>query len=346
MLIALVHLSLTGCLGDKEKATFETGRSETKDSIETATDTGLDPNEVNSGGLQYGFFAIHLDPGTNPGDNGVPSADRPIEYLGALTRLVEKADQYDHKLTLMFTPQWAYHVASENCLLPIHDSLPPGSYSYRNELLDSCLSLFRAFEAWGHEIAIHHHPKDAPNSWDGYSDNTDHMTDEDYLGTTNDLLDIVAEIPTGGISSIRSGTLEEYPTNAYNLKFMSARGPTAYVNPEERGDLASTPCVWSGDGPFVWRLRMRALELDSILELQSAHVQLSDSEVTYTAGFVTHAKDTDGLSSALSDALFAEISARGITFEGLSTVASHYPYTDLDAAPGTEYDCPPDESLE
>ena len=117
-------------------------------------------------GLRHGFFAVHLDPGSTPGlPDGTPNPARPMAHLDELTALVEAADVHGHALTLMFTAQWASHVVSPACQVPS----APGAYLYNGAELTDCLSLIRAFEAQGHEIAFHHHPTSAPNSWDGYS---------------------------------------------------------------------------------------------------------------------------------------------------------------------------------
>jgi len=253
---------------------------------------------------------------------------------------------YDHKLTLMFTAQWAHHVASDSCLVPLHDTLPPGTYAYQDEVHESCLSLVRGLEAYGHEIGLHHHPTTARASWDGFSNDPSLIGDDEYLGTMDDLLDYVAAVPAGGASAITAGTTEEYPESSHSLKFMSARGPTEYMDADNRGDLASTPCAWDGEGTDVWRFRMRSLSLEAIDELQLAHVDLADGATRYTAGFVTHAKDAAAPDPVPFAALFAELHGLGITLQGLSAAAGRYSYTSGDPGTDTTHGCPPDEALE
>ena len=152
------------------------------------------------GGIQQGFFALHLDPGPVAKEGDSPSAARPKEYLDDVLRLVERGDTADHKFTLMFTGQWAHHLQSSECLLPFQEGSLPGSYAYQGELVDSCTGLVHALEANGHEIALHHHPAGAPASWDGYSNTPPTGPEQlNYLGTVDDLLERVGQLSANGI---------------------------------------------------------------------------------------------------------------------------------------------------
>ena len=220
------------------------------------------------GGIQQGFFALHLDPGPVAKEGDSPSAARPKEYLDDVLRLVERGDTADHKFTLMFTGQWAHHLQSSECLLPFQEGSLPGSYAYQGEQVDSCTGLVHALEANGHEIALHHHPAGAPASWDGYSNTPPTGPEQlNYLGTVDDLLERVGQLSANGIQGITSCTTEEFPTGEHFIRVTSARGPTAYVDGENRGDLVSTPCAWIEDGNPVWRLRMRSAKTLKIDEL-------------------------------------------------------------------------------
>jgi len=98
----------------------------------------------------------------------------------------------------------------------------------------------------------------------------------------DELLNYVEVLPIGGGITITSGTLEEYPSS-HNLLTMSARGSTPYVDGNDRGDLASTPCSWNEDGNDIWRFRMRSFSVNVIDELGHAHVDLANSGTAYTA---------------------------------------------------------------
>jgi len=363
LLACLLWLLVPGCSpgpsdeGDSDNTTDDddAGDDDDDDSGDDDDDDSGDDDDDDSGdddddsppaaGLVYAFFAIHLDPGNSPAlpDDGGPNPSRGLEYFDDLVDLVEAADTGGHKLTLMFTAQWAAHVLSTDCALPG----PPGAgdYVYQGASHADCLDLVRAFETHGHEIAFHHHPEDAPNNWDGFT-NTAPPHPQGHLGTVDDLMDWVEQVPVGGIDTLTAGTTEEYPST-HALRFMSARGPTPYVNATERGDLASTPCAWSEDGNEVWRWRMRSYSNDHSLvrgELQAAAADLATVPGPWTAGFITHAKDVDGDLVEYVQ-LFDALSQLNLVMEGLSTVASHYDWTDEDPIPGGTHDCPADEAL-
>jgi hypothetical protein len=89
----------------------------------------------NSSGPGDSFFEVHLEPG-NAND----------EMFDALRGLVNLADSYNVKLTILFTPQWAEMILKNN----------------------KKLSLVRQWAEEGHEIGGHHHgPSVCP--WDGYT---------------------------------------------------------------------------------------------------------------------------------------------------------------------------------
>jgi len=89
----------------------------------------------NSSGPSDSFFEVHLEPG-NAND----------EVFDALRGLVNLADSYNVKLTILFTPQWAEMVLND-----------------KNKL-----NLLKQWKQNGHEIGGHHHgPSVCP--WDGYT---------------------------------------------------------------------------------------------------------------------------------------------------------------------------------
>ena len=300
------------------------------------------------GGLKYGYFAIHLDPGADPGDGNTPSSLRPERYFTTLTDMVVAADAHGHKLTMMFTAQWGHHLGSSDCVVPAQDSMPSGAYEYNGVVHRSCLELVRAFEAGGHEVALHHHPLGAPASWDGFTNDFSALSSAqrgEYLGTVDDLLTTVSAIPLGGQDSIRAGTLEEFPASAHAVRFTGARGPTPYVSASERGDLASIPCSWKEDDSPVWRFRMRSLGEDALTELDRAAVDLVGSGTEYTVGFVTHAIDAAGPDGVPYERLYAQLDEAGIALQPLSEVGALYGYTARAPEDDREHACPEDEGL-
>ena len=129
---------------------------------EAATPT---PHEV-----PYYFIAIHNEPCHFPG--GRRALEISYHTLG---EMIEQADKYNIKLTLMFAPQWADFIAEDS------------------ERMD----LLAKWKKQGHEIAGHHHSIYHGN-WDGYTnypaeyalaERARHTArPEPYLGTLADFL--------------------------------------------------------------------------------------------------------------------------------------------------------------
>ena len=123
------------------------------------------PHEV-----PYYFIAIHNEPCHFPGGKRALE----ISYR-TLAEMVEKADRFHIKLTLMFAPQWADFIAEDP------------------ERMD----LLAKWKKQGHEIAGHHHSIYHGN-WDGYTNYpAKHAVDvrarhtarpEPYLGTLADFM--------------------------------------------------------------------------------------------------------------------------------------------------------------
>jgi len=280
----------------------------------------------------YAFFAVHLDPGSPPVDDGQPSSARPEEHLPSLAQLVAAADVAGHELTLMFTAQWASYVASGDCVVP-DDGDADGGWYYDGQERNTCLELVRAWEGADHEIAMHHHRSGAPASWDGFS-NGPPVDHPHYLGDMLDLMAFVDQLPAAGPGSVLSATSEEFPVGPNSLQFTSARGPTPYVGPADGGDLASTPCAWTEDDHWVWRWRMRSFTSDLAQqvvlqdELPQALIDLpGHAEGPFTLGFVTHAKNVTDTSIVGYEQLFGDLAGAGVTLEGLAGVASWYVHT-------------------
>ncbi len=129
------------------------------------------------------FIAIHNEPYNAPG--GELQIEKEYQIL---KQMIEKADQYNIKLTLMFTPQWADYIS--------------GSSERLNDL-----------ERWrgcGHEIAGHHHSIHH-GDWDGYTDYTlaeiiDRVGDASrYLGTLEDFIEKLRKINP----EIKSGCMND-----------------------------------------------------------------------------------------------------------------------------------------
>jgi len=127
----------------------------------------------------YYFIAIHNEPGPE---------FIILDFIKTLKRMVAKADEYNIKLTLMFTPQYAKYLSGEEIL---------------------------KWKQSGHEIAAHHHSI-YHNAWDGYTNLPRFMWKDTYTAAAipadrlflGDLDDFMAELKTMDQDMI-SGCLNE-----------------------------------------------------------------------------------------------------------------------------------------
>ncbi len=127
-------------------------------------------NEKTDLDIPYYFIAIHNEPFNMPG------GEKRIEKsFSVLREMVKKADEYNIKLTLMFSPQWADYIVKD----------------------PERLSEVKRWEEEGHEIAAHHHSIYHGN-WDGYTNYPEDVAkkerikrkgfSEEYFGTLEDLI--------------------------------------------------------------------------------------------------------------------------------------------------------------
>jgi len=342
-----------GSPGDDD--TGDDDSSEADDDTISDDDTGDDDTGAGAG-IEYAYMAVHLDPDTPPADpsTGAVNETRASTYYPSMVELVELADVHGHELTLMFTPQWAVHTTSVACQVPA-DGDWDGQYEYLGVEYGTCLSLVQAFEANGHEIALHHHPLDAPAGWDGFTDAETWAADRDgdgvdetyfadgggpsgpdpwYLGDLAAMMDLVNAIGAGG--SVVSATTEEYPPG---FLYQAAGGPAAYTDATSPGDLVSQPCAAEWDGLWVWQFRMRLYTSEStqntvrLDELPDAMVDFEGSgEGPWTLGLVTHAKNVADTGAPQYSALFEDLATLGLTLETVVSAMGQYATTATDPA--------------
>ncbi len=330
------------------------------------TDTGIGENDLQAAPV-YAIMPIHLDPGAPARDRitGLPNTTRPESYFRYLIDITEKADEYDFKLTLMFTPQWAQYITSSACELP-SGSPPTDRFEYRSETPSDCLELVHAFATHGHEIAMHHHPLDAPSGWDGYTDETNWTADRDfdgideayfadgggpngadplYLGTTADLMALVGQLQPEIDTGIVTATTEEFPDAIYNSV---AGGPEAFRDLSNPGDLLSQPCATDRHGHAVWELRMRLFTTESTRstvlddELDDALTAVSATTgAGWVFGFVTHASNVAETNLVQYADLFARLSEHAVQIRAVSQVMQAFERTqNAPADMVREYPCP------
>jgi len=130
---------------------------------------------VNSDATSEGFVVIHMEPGT--GAEEQKNLANPKTYWPNLVSLVETADLYDIKLTLLFNPEWADYILQN----------------------PDKLSVLRNWEADGHEIGYHHHGPQAHgmNYWNGYTNQIQYQNRQQYKGTIDDAMNLLTQLPIG-----------------------------------------------------------------------------------------------------------------------------------------------------
>lgn len=345
--ILFVILSLTG-LGctdphDKASSASDSGQ-DTNASVDTAaySEESEDPEHQS-------IMVVHLEPGAMPTDpiTGLPNTTRASNYFRDLLSLIELADDHAHKITIMFSPQWAYFVSSSACTLPAVGAAP---YEYQGTTPSDCTALFHAIEAHGHEIALHHHPLDAPSGWDGYTSLSTWEADRDgdgedetyfsdgggingpdphHIGDLDAMLATVA--PLSSTLTVRTATTEEFHSL---LKFSVAGGPEPYTSPAEPGDLLSRPCVAQYGENHLWEVRMRLFTSDraqeAVLnqEVPDAIDQLAQGETNALVfGFVTHALNVSETGLAHYQALFSLLQENNIPMRSTQSVMDAYDET-------------------
>ncbi|MEW6405373.1 MAG: hypothetical protein AB1649_26580 [Chloroflexota bacterium] len=123
----------------------------------------------------------------------------------------EMADEYGHKLTLEFQPQWA-------------------EYALQNP---TALAQIRSWEADGHEIAVHHHGV-SHVAWDGYTNVPGYENHPKYRGTMDDAMALLEQLPASG--EIQTGGMSD-ELDDWPLTLIYATGTLGMSG----GGLLSTP---------------------------------------------------------------------------------------------------------
>jgi hypothetical protein len=207
-----------------------------------------------------GFISIHIEPGYDPGN-----IDYAADRWGPLQALVADADAYGHKLTLLFSPQFARWVSQDS----------------------TRTALVKFWQSQGHEVGVHHHGP-SHGVWDGYSDSTNQMSDADYQGTLSDMLAEVAKLSRdGSIRTANVGTTDdavaEWPPDVP----YEADGGLGGVS-----DLISTPQSVVRGGQDVTALRHAqygtGIQDVTLSDIENAALNLGDGQVL---GLVFHDQD-------------------------------------------------------
>ncbi len=212
-------------------------------SAATAPAPTASPEVASGSGPKGAFIAFHLEVSRGP---------RIKQLWPRLEQFMALADQYGVKVTLQFSWPWA-------------------DYVYKSGLLDTV----HAWEAEGHEIALHHHGP-THKFFDGYTNAPDairtdgwYATDYGYLGDMNALMAFMAPLSQKGITSAgMSDEDTDWPAGV--LYFATDSGDTP-----SRDDLLSRPVETVHNGYPVIEIYNAGYEIDHLGE---AAVHLADIE--------------------------------------------------------------------
>lgn len=190
-----------------------------------SSETSADASSDNASGPFY-FIAIHCEPyHGRPGQEEMIARDYAV-----LKQMVDMADSYGIKLTLMFTPQWAEFIAGD----------------------PERMAQLEAWRESGHEIAAHHHGVHHGN-WDGYTDYPEEVYSLaksapgrtlSYLGSLDDYSEVMRQLDPG----MTSGCLNEEYDKAVLPDSFKISSCSGYLNYGEPGDRAERGSRVAGDG--------------------------------------------------------------------------------------------------
>lgn len=239
------------------------------------------------------FIAIHCEPGSDPLSTGYAALNWP-----SLVDLVGSAATHNMKLTLLMNPQWAKYIIED----------------------EHRLALVRVWELNGHELGLHSHGPHM-NSWNGYTNQEQYFNSPDFMGTMDDLMYVVNQLPASGqmvTACIASENQEHdfpagiiYETNGGANKF---------------DDLWSMPTqyTWNGQGVLrVTHARYAASFSEVNIDLQQMSKILDANESDEIMGIVFHCFEYAD-NPAPYKTLFKLLDERGIHTNTVSDIVEDY----------------------
>ena len=232
---------------------FDKYLKESEDNISTQDNGSVNNNQVS---LDSAFIAVHMEVGGTPKDLDYQEGNWPV-----LIELVELANKYDHKLTLQFNPQWASYILEEQ----------------------SRLSLLRAWELDGHEIALHHHGP-SHGDWNGYTNVDEKKDDPRYIGTISEMMTLMKQLPASGL--ILNGGITNEDTDWPEGIIYDTNGGRS------KNDLLSKPETVNFSGYDVMQLTYRVATKNGadLTEIEKGYNSAKPGEIM---GLVFHAYNYD-----------------------------------------------------
>lgn len=164
----------TSSCGDGACSAIESKLKKCPADCQVSSNNNSTTSDISSSSLR-GFVAIHMEPGV--GLEEQKNLTNPKTYWSNLISLIETADKYNIKLTLLFNPQWAEYILQDN----------------------SRLTLLRSWEAEGHEMGYHQHGvTQGQNYWNGYTSVPSQQKGPHYFGTIEEAMSLLTQLPANG----------------------------------------------------------------------------------------------------------------------------------------------------
>ncbi|MDQ7029812.1 MAG: hypothetical protein Q9O62_08565 [Ardenticatenia bacterium] len=189
------------------------------------------PGHAKRPGPKAAFIVFHLEVSRGP---------RIKALWPKLEQFMALADRYDVKVTLQFSWPWA-------------------DYVYKSGLLDTV----HAWEANGHEIALHHHGP-THTFFDGYTDAPDaigsvrYATNYGYLGDMSALMEFLAPLTQKGITSAGMSDADtDWPAGVLYYATDSGDSPS-------KADLLSRPVETTHNGHPVVEIYNAGYQIDHL----------------------------------------------------------------------------------
>ncbi len=237
------------------------------------------------------FFVVHIETSDH---NTQPDSVTDEWYM--LEAFVALADRYGYKLTLEFQPQWAEYALAR----------------------PEALAQIRAWEAAGHEIAVHHHGV-SHAAWDGYTNAPGYQNRPEYRGTMDDAMALLNQLPADGVPLTGGMTDEETDWPATLIYATGGLGMSG-------GGLRSTPAAATYNDVNVTQVSNQGFVLGfgpeaTLEEIQAAVEGAEPGEVvgitTHPFNFWEHQDEIE--------TLFQYLQATGIKIQTTSTILSTNP---------------------
>lgn len=239
------------------------------------------------------FIAIHCEPGNDPMSTNYAALNWP-----ALAHLVNSADNHDMKLTLLMNPQWVEYILEDNVRL----------------------NLARSWESNGHELGLHTHGPHM-NNWNGYTNQEHYFNSPDFIGTMDDLMDVVNQLPASGqmITACIASEDQEYD-------FPSGITYETNGGADKFDDLWSIPTEYTWNDVDVLRVthaRYAVPFSDVNIDLQQMGRLLDQNESDEVMGIVFHCFEYAD-NAVPYNALFRLLEGNGIQTNTVSAIIESY----------------------